>query len=99
MEAVQEWWHWHCDNRCEMMDIEILQNLLIEKDSYVPPCLEFHFDLRGPLDGPTVDREELGHSNDSLVYSFPGQKRIQNAMEENFEKTMLQSTLCVFVCL
>ena len=49
------------------MDIEILQNLLIEKDSYVPPRLEFHFDLRGPLDGPTVDREELGHSNDSLV--------------------------------
>ena len=53
-----------------MMDIEILQNLLIEKDSYVPPRLEFHFDLRGPLDGPTVDREELGHSNDSLVWSI-----------------------------
>ena len=54
----------------EMMDIEILRNLLIEKDSYVPPRLEFHFDLRGPLDGPTVDREELGHSNDSLVWSI-----------------------------
>ena len=44
-----------------MMDIEILQNLLIEKDSYVPPRLEFHFDLRGSLDGPTV--------KDSLVWS------------------------------
>ena len=52
-----------------MMDIEILRNLLIEKDSYVPPRLEFHFDLRGSLDGPTVNSEELDHSNDSLVWS------------------------------
>ena len=86
-----------------MMDIEILQNLLIEKDSYVPPRLEFHFDLRGPLDGPTVDREELGHSNDSLVYSFPAQKEFKMLWKRILKRLcynllFVYLSVCAIVC-
>ena len=50
------------------MDIEILPNLLNAKKEYVPPCLEFYFDIYGSLDGANV-KKDLGHSNVLMVWS------------------------------
>ena len=51
------------------MDIEILRNLLNAKKEYVPPCLEFYFDIYGSLDGAIVKKKDLGHSNVLMVWS------------------------------
>ena len=52
-----------------LMDIEILWNLLHAKKEYVPPCLEFYFDIYGSLDGAIVKKKDLAHSNVLMVWS------------------------------
>ena len=50
-------------------DLEMLQEKMIENETYVYPRLESYFDLCGPHDGPVVEREEFEHKNDSAVWS------------------------------
>ena len=86
-----------------MMNIEILRKFFIEKNSYVPPRLEFHFDLRGPLDGPTVNREELDNANDSLVWSilFQDKKNSKCYGRESclcYNLLFVYLSVCAIVC-
>ena len=53
----------------QTMDLELLRNILIEKEAYVYLSLESYFDLRSPDDGLVVEREMVCHDNNSQVWS------------------------------